>query len=96
MNNDYLASKQNYYTEPVYTGRALHAKPVKLFIGGALFPEPVKLYAGVQQSWFRMLMSPMFIIILVCIISFIFLLYWYNIYPKWYLKNLKNCYNFEG
>ena len=53
MNNDNLASKQNYYTEPVYTEGALHAEPV---------------YTGVQQSWFRMFMNPMFIIMLVCII----------------------------
>ena len=75
MKNDYLASSQNNYFEPVYTGRALHtegawrAEPLYtgLHAGGAL-------HTGVQQNWFRIFMNPMFIIILVCRTLFIFVL----------------------
>ena len=92
MNNVYLASK--FFTEPVctesaYAGGALHtglrAEPV--YTG--LHTKPV--YTGAQQSRFRtprgMFMNPMFIIILVCIILFLFIIHRFHFRPR--QKNYK-------
>ena len=90
MDNYYLASKQNYYTEPVYTS---------LYAGGALHAGPA---SGVQQSWFRIpqvlriFLNPMFIIILVCIMLFIFIIDWYYICPKCYKTIYTKLLQFQG
>ena len=75
------AEPAKLYTEGASrTEGALYAEPARLYT------EPAKLYTRVQQSWLRMFMNPMFIIILVCIVF----LYLYYIGIMFVLNGFKN------